>query len=124
MADENKKNNQPVLHEVLSPTDMMLSGYMGMGGGLGGGRLHIPENPTVVFDQLFWNYPFAMYVYRDMEIKDAKVGGDLETRKESVLAKERMVIPASDKLRDRKVAAFVEETLENHMGGSPVAGQL
>jgi len=125
MADTNgKKKLQPVLVEVLSPTDMMLGGYMAMGGGLGGGRLHIPDNPTVVFDQLFWNYPFAMYVYRDMEIKDAKVGGDLETRKESVLAKERLVVPASDKLRDRKVAEFVKETLEDYMGGSLVAGQL
>src|SRR5260370_60220 len=125
MAEENgKKNLVPVFGEVLSPTDMMLSGYMAMGGGLGGGRILIPDNPTFVFDQLFWNYPFAMYVYRDMEIKDAKIGGDLETRKDAVLALERMVIPASDKRQDRKVAEFIKESLENYMGGSLVAGQL
>lgn len=125
MAEENgKKNLQPLLEEVLAPTDVMLSGYMAMGGGLGGGRFYIPDDPTVVFDQLFWNYPFAMYVYRDMEIKDAKVGGDLETRKEAVLALERMVIPASDSPQDKKVAEFIEETLEQYMGGSLVGGQL
>lgn len=124
MAGENEKKNQPVLGEVLSPTDLMLSGYMAMGGGLGGGQMFIPDDPTYVWQQLWWNYPFAMYVYRDLEMKDAKVGGDLEVRKEAVLAKERMVIPASEKRQDKKVAEFIEETLEDYMGGGLVGGRL
>lgn len=120
MAEENdKKNAQPMLGELLSPSDMMInaltSGYMGMGSMLGGGAIAIPDNPTIVWPQLFWNMPFAMYVYSDMEEKDDMVSANLESRKDNVLSKPWHVEPASDKLRDKKIAEFVEETLRDYM---------
>src|SRR5260370_3550453 len=123
MADENgKKNLRPQFGEILASDQ--IGAYLGFSGGLGGGQLFVPDNPTIVWTQLFWNYPFAMYVYDDMEEKDDKVGADLDTRKESVLSKQRFVKPASDKLRDKKIATFIEETLEEYLGGSPVGGRL
>jgi phage gp29-like protein len=120
--DKSKQNPTPPLGEILSSEQM--GAYLNFSGGLGGGQIVIPDNPTVVWPQLFWNYPFAMYVYDDMEEKDDKVGADLDTRKEAVLSKPRFVKPASDKLRDKKIATFIEETLEEYMGGSLVSGRL
>ena len=92
--------------------------YMGFGGGLGGGSgMFIPDDPSVVWDQLKWNHPFAQYVYNDIEEKDDEVGADLEVRKEAVLSKERLVKPASEKRQDKKLADFIHETLEGYMGG-------
>lgn len=101
--------------EILSSQRM--SQYMAFGGGLGGGMIHIPEDPSLVWNQLDWNYPFAMFVYRDIEKKDDKVSSDLDTRKEAVLAKERFVKPASETAQDKKAAEFIGETLEGFMGG-------
>jgi phage gp29-like protein len=120
MADKNDKNKlEPVMREILSPSDVMinslLGGYMGMGSMLGGGQLFIPENPTIVWPQLFWNMPFAMYVYEDMEEKDDMVSANLESRRDNVLSKPWHVEPGSDKLRDKKIAAFVEESLRDYM---------
>lgn len=120
MGSENEKNKlEPIIGEVFSPSDLMInaltSGYMGMGSMLGGGAIAIPDNPTIVWPQLFWNMPFAMYVYEDMEEKDDMVSANLESRKDNVLSKPWHVEPASDKLRDKKVAQFVEETLRDYM---------
>src|SRR4051794_18859399 len=110
MAETNGKNKsqkspEPTFGEVLSSSDMMINmltaGYMGMGSMLGGGAIAIPDNPTVVWPQLFWNMPFAMYVYEDMEEKDDMVSANLESRKDNVLSKPWHVDPASDKLRDK-----------------------
>lgn len=101
--------------EILSSERMY--GYMALGTGLGAGLVHIPEDPSVVWSQLAWNYPFAWYVYNDIEKKDDEVSSDLETRKEAVLAKSRVVLPASDKRQDKKLADFIAETLEGYMGG-------
>src|SRR5229473_1233532 len=93
-----EKPPQPILGEVLSPSDIMvnalLGGYMGMGSMLGGGAITIPDNPTIVWPQLFWNMPFAMYVYEDMEEKDDMVSANLESRKDNVLSKPWHVEPA------------------------------
>src|ERR1041385_841482 len=138
MADTNGKNKsekrgaaalqkspQPVIGEVLSPSDMMInslsSGFMGMGSMLGGGAIAIPDNPTIVWPQLFWNMPFAMYVYEDMEEKDDMVGANLESRKDNVLSKSWHIQPASDKLRDKKIAEFVEECMRDYMSFDEIA---
>jgi phage gp29-like protein len=114
-----EKSPQPIFGEVLSPSDIMvnalLGGYMGMGSMLGGGALAIPDNPTIVWPRLFWNMPFAMYVYEDMEEKDDMVSANLESRKDNVLSKPWHVEPAGEMLRDKKIAEFVEETLRDYM---------
>jgi len=120
MAEEiETKKLEPLFKEVLSPSDIMvnalLGGYMGMGSMLGAGVIAIPENPTIVWPQLFWNMPFAMYVYEDMEEKDDMVSANLESRTDNVLSKPWHVEPAGDKLRDKKIAEFVEETLRDYM---------
>ena len=120
MADQNGKNNpQPTMGEVLSAD--LLGPYMSMAYGLPTVNV---SDPTWAWYQLVTNPWMAMAIYEDMEEKDAKVGSDLETRKESVLAKERVMIPASDKRQDKKIADFVWETLESFMGGSLVGERL
>lgn len=120
MTEENdKKKTEPVFEQLLSPSDIMvnslLGGYMSMGSMLGGGVIAVPENPTIVWPQLFWNMPFAQYVYEDMEEKDDMVSANLESRRDNVLSKPWHVEPASDRLRDKKIAEFVEESLRDYM---------
>lgn len=113
-------NAQTILIDQLSGeilSSERLSAFMGFTGGLGGGSMFIPDDPTVVWEQLKWNHAFAQYVYDDIEEKDEEVGSDLEVRKEAVLSKDRVMMPASDKRQDKKVADFIEETLEGYMGG-------
>jgi phage gp29-like protein len=101
--------------EILSSE--RIGRFMGFGGGLGAGQVFIPDDPSVVFDQLWWNHAFAMYVYRDIIEKDDKLSSDLDTRMEAVLAKSRIVKPASEKRQDKRAADFISETLEGYMGG-------
>ena len=119
MAEPTTKLIDALSGEILSSERM--AGYMGFSGGLGGGGAvtnFIPADPTVVWEQLKWNHAFAQYVYDDIDEKDDEVGSDLEVRKEAVMAKDRVVMPASDKRQDKKVAEFISETLEGYMGGS------
>ena len=96
-----------------------LGNYFAMSGGLGGGMLNnVNYDPSVVWERIWWDHPFAMYVFRDLIAKDDKIGSDLETRMEAVLAKPRIVKPASEKRADKKIADFISETLEGYMGGS------
>lgn len=120
MADENdnKIEQRPdkLTVEILSPTSQALSSFMMHGGGLG--RQFIPADPSWTYDQLHWNNSFAMYVYRDMEEKDDELTACLDTRKEAVLSKSRVVIPGGEKRQDKKIAEFIDETLEGYMGGT------
>jgi len=75
--------------------------------------IQIPTNNlSAVWNRLRWDPWYSIPVYRDIEEKDDAVSSALETRKDGVLAKKRRCLPASDKPRDKKVAAFIEETLE------------
>ncbi|HEY6330239.1 MAG TPA: DUF935 family protein, partial [Blastocatellia bacterium] len=92
-------------------TSEMAYAYMGYAYGL----MQVPlDNPSWVWEQMRWDPWFGMAVYRDLEEKDDMLSSCLATRKEALLARRRRVLPASDKLRDKKVAAFVEETLESY----------
>lgn len=103
---------EPEVEEILSSDK--IGNYLSLGFGLG----NVPDNPSWIWEQLRFNPWMAMFVYEDMEEKDAKVGSDLESRKEAVLALERHVLPASDKRQDQKLATFVEETLEGYFDSS------
>lgn len=72
------------------------------------------EDPTAVWHQLMYNPWFAMAIYWDMEEKDAAVYTGIDTRKNNVLSKPRNILPFSDSRRDRKIAEFVEETLDRY----------
>lgn len=115
MSNAQTKLVDSLTGEILSSE--RLGQFMGLGGGLGGGSVYIPDDPSVVWNQILWNHQFAMYVYRDMELKDDMVSSALETRKEAVLSDARFVQPASNKRQDKKAAEFIEETLEGYMGG-------
>jgi len=115
MADSTTKLIDVLSGEILSSE--RLGQFMIFGGGLGGGNVFIPDDPSVVWNQILWDHPFAMYVFRDLELKDDMLSSALETRKEAVLADERFVKPASDKRQDKKLADFISETLEGYMGG-------
>lgn len=71
-------------------------------------------NPSQIWQQLFYNPWLAMAIYEDMEEKDGAIFSNIDTRKDGLLSKPRRVIPASDSPQDKKVAAFIEETLEGN----------
>ncbi len=73
------------------------------------------DDPSFVWQQLFFNPAFAMMIYDDMEEKDGVLSANLETRRNGVLSKPRRIKPASDSAEDKKIAAFVEETLTDYM---------
>lgn len=81
-------------------------------------NLTIPDDPTYVWQQIQYNPWIAMAVFQDMELKDAMVSSCLDTRKDGVLSKPRVVLPASDKRQDKKIAEFIEETLHDYFDGS------
>jgi phage gp29-like protein len=99
--------------EILSSE--RLGNYMAFAYNLG--LTALPDDPSWAWIQLKTNPWLAMAIYEDLEEKDDKISSDLDTRKESVLAKSRTVLPASEKRQDRKLADFIGETLEGYMGG-------
>lgn len=105
----NSKQPDIIFKEVLS-ADSLTGSYMAHAYNLPGTAL--PDDPSWVWENIRWNPYLAMAVYEDIEEKDDMVASALESRKDSVLAKTRRVIPASQKRQDRKVADFIEETLE------------
>ena len=72
------------------------------------------NDPSAIWEQLKFNPWIAMAIYWDMEEKDAAIYSAIDTRKNNVLSKTRNIIPASDKRQDKKIAAFVEESLERY----------
>src|ERR1700755_1691238 len=69
------------------------------------------SDPGTIWEHLRFNPWVAMAIYDDMEEKDAAVYSALDSRKTNVLSKPRVIIPASSKRQDRKIADFVEECL-------------
>jgi len=76
------------------------------------------DDPSVIWDRLKWDPWTAIAIYADMEDKDSTLFSCLEKRRDGVLALPRYVEPASDKRQDKKIADFVEETLEQFWGGT------
>jgi len=73
------KNEAPILEEILSSD--RIGNYMALAYGLPAASL--PEQSVVDMGTIAV-YPWlAMAVYEDLEEKDAKVGSDLDSRKES-----------------------------------------
>jgi len=103
-------NREVILQEILSTDN--ISNYMAFAYNLGGQVSS--ADPSWVWEQLRFNPWLAMQVYDDMEEKDGMLSTVLETRKEGVLAKERRVIPASQKRQDINLASFIEETVEGY----------
>ena len=111
------KEEEPEMKEILL-SDLAYS-FMGYAYGL----VEVPvDNPSWVWERIRVDPWFAMAVFRDMEEKDDMISSCLQTRKEAVLARPRRVLPASDKPRDKKVAAFIEETLETYFDPEKEAG--
>lgn len=71
------------------------------------------DDPSWIWQQIQFDPWLAMAVYADVEQKDAMVASCIETRKDGVLSKPRRVMPASEKRQDKKVAEFIEETLND-----------
>jgi phage gp29-like protein len=113
MTTTGKKNdNSDLTGEILSSE--RIGGFMSFAHGFQPG-VAFPDNPTWVWEQLRFNPWLAMAVYDDIEEKDDQVGYCLDTRKENVLSKSRHVRAASDKRSDKKIADFVQETLEEYL---------
>lgn len=79
------------------------------------------DDPTVLWEHIKWNPWVAMAVFEDMEDKDATLFSCLEKRKDGVLSLPRRVMPASESRQDKKIAEFVEETIEQYWGGARTA---
>lgn len=109
-------NNQPFFGQILD-SDWAYS-YLGLAN-----NITIPNlsamNPSQMWEQIQYDPWLAMIVFQDMELKDDMISSTLETRKEGVLAKPRHVLPASDKRQDKKIAEFVDETLNDFF--NPIA---
>jgi phage gp29-like protein len=105
-----KPDDRPIFGELLASD--LLYGFMNVAdlGVVGLASL----DPSVLWYEMKHNPWLAMLVYDDMEEKDDVVASSLDTRKDGVLAKSRQVLPASDKRQDRKVAEFVQETLDGY----------
>jgi SPP1 gp7 family putative phage head morphogenesis protein len=111
------RQETPEVKEIM--TSEMAYAFMGFAYGL----TEVPmDNPSWVWDRMRWDPWFGMAVYRDLEEKDDMLSSCLSTRKEALLARRRRVLPASDKLRDKKVATFIEETLESYFDPEQQSG--
>ncbi len=82
------------------------------------GAQAIPDDPSWIWQQIRWNPWLAMAVYEDLEEKDAMVASTLDTRKDGVMAKSRIVLPSSEKRQDKKLAEFIDETLHDYFDPS------
>jgi phage gp29-like protein len=76
------------------------------------------DDPSVLWEQLKWNPWAAMAIFEELEDKDATLFSCLEKRKDGVLSLPRYILPASDKRQDKKIAEFIEETLEDYFASS------
>lgn len=76
------------------------------------------DDPTILWERIKWDPWTAMAIYEDMEDKDSTLFSCLEKRRDGVLSLPRYVKPASDSAQDKKIAEFVEETLEQFWGGN------
>lgn len=110
--EEKDKDKNLVGAEILGSSQ--LGSYLSLAYG-GFGLLNLAlGNPTEVWQHLRFNPWLAMDVYDDMEEKDDMIASCLEARKENVLSKSRQVLAASDKRQDKKLADFIDETLESY----------
>jgi phage gp29-like protein len=105
---EKKAAEEPIFKEILGSD--LLYGFQQFAYNLNMVGLN-NYNPSWLWEEMQWNPWLSMIVYRDLELKDDVIASAMETRKDSVLAKARRVLPASDKRQDKKVAEFVDETL-------------
>ena len=101
---------KPPLEEIL-PSDLAERGFLPYAYNVV--NLNTID-PSAVWMMLISDPLMAMHVFRDMEEKDDVIASSLDTRKDGVLAKSRHILPASDKRQDRKIATFIEETLEGY----------
>lgn len=76
------------------------------------------DNPSILWERIKWDPWTAMAIFEDMEDKDSTLFSCLEKRRDGVLALPRYVKAASEKRQDKKIAEFVEETLEQFWGGN------
>src|ERR1044072_185625 len=99
----------PMFREILSSD--LLYGYQSYAYNLNATSINVMD-PSAVWSEIMWDQVLAMVVYTDMEEKDDCIASSLETRKDGVLSLARRVLPASDTRQDKKIADFVQETLE------------
>lgn len=76
------------------------------------------DDPTFLWERIKWDPWTAMGIFEDMEDKDSTLFSCLEKRRDGVIALPRYVKRASDSSQDKKIAEFVEETLEQYWGGN------
>lgn len=78
----------------------------------------IGDDPGIMWQHIKSNPWVAMAIFEDMEDKDSTLFSCLEKRRDGVLDLPRRVVPASENRQDKKIAEFVEETLEKFWGGN------
>jgi phage gp29-like protein len=107
-----KINDLEIFDEILA------SDRLGAWQGFGNGVTNVfGDDPTILWENIKWNPWAAMAIFEDMEDKDATLFSCLEKRRDGVLDLPRFVKAASDSAEDKRIAAFVEETLESYWGG-------
>lgn len=113
MAKNKEINGNEIFTEILASD--RLTAFQGWTGSLAN---NFGDDPSMLWNRIAWDPWTAMAVFEDMERKDATLFSCLEKRRDGVLSLPRYVKPASDKRQDKKIAEFVEETLEQYWGGN------
>lgn len=102
-----------IFEEILS-SDRMI-GFQGWSNAM---FLHLGDDPSFLWERIKWDPWTAMAIFDDMSDKDSTLFSNLEKRIDGVLSLPRYVKPVSDSAQDKKIAAFIEETLEQFWGGN------
>lgn len=98
--------------------EILASDRLGAFQSLGSMFINLGDDPTLLWERIKWDPWTAMAIFEDMEDKDSTLYSCLEKRRDGVLSLPRYVKPASESSQDKKIAEFVEETLNDFWGGT------
>lgn len=102
-----------IFGEILASDKLMnFAGYANLS------YLNLGDDPSILWERIKWDPWTAMAIFDEMSDKDSTLFSCLERRTEGVLSLPRYVKPASDSAQDKKIADFIEETLNDFWGGN------
>jgi phage gp29-like protein len=74
----------------------------------------IPDDPSWCWEQLLTSPYVAQAIFDDVFEKDSMVSSCLDTRRDGVLSKPRVVLATGDKAQDKRLAEWADETLTEY----------
>lgn len=107
-----------IFREVLASDH--IGAWTGYGLGLWPGAL--PDDPSWCWEQLLTNPHIAQAIFDEVFEKDSMVSSCLDTRRDGVLSKPRVVLATGDQAQDKKLAEWVDETLDEYFDTASTDG--